>query len=595
MAKEIAYSLTNTKIRLNYTKLLVFISLTVLFFGGFGGIKLANAATLYFSPSSGSYTVGQTITVGIYVSSADQAMNASQAIVSFPAEKLNVQSISRTGSIFTLWVQDPTYSNADGVIQFAGIVPNPGFIGQSGKILSVTFKAMQAGEARLSLSKGSVLANDGLGTQILTNASDAVFSIYPKTTEPTAPESITPTEIIGAPLAPIITSPTHPNPDKWYSNSNPKFMWLVPADITAVRILYNKIPNVQPSVIYTPVINEKQLNDIKDEIWYFHVQFKNSYGWGAISHFRFQIDTEPPMPFLIKFVDGNETDNPQPAVAFKTTDSLSGVDYYKVKIGEGDFFMVPADIIESGPYTLPLQNPGKKTILVQAFDKANNYSTASNEFIIKPINPPIITEYPKTLERNEILTVKGKTYPNIQVVIWLQREKEEPQSQIVKSDEAGNFIFVAGERLKDGIYKLWAEAIDGRGAKSYPSEQVTIVVEQLAFLKIGSLIINFLAVIIPLAILLAFLVFIIWYSWHKLFKLKKEIKKEVHEVEVVLHKAFDFLKEEMQVQIKVFEKTQTKRRLTEEEEKLVNRLKKDLDAAEKLIRKEIEDVRKEVE
>ena len=40
---------------------------------------------------------------------------------------------------------------------------------------------------------------------------------------------------------------------------------------------------------------------------------------------------------VFEFIDGKETKNPKPTVVFDTTDSLSGVDYYKIKIGEGDF------------------------------------------------------------------------------------------------------------------------------------------------------------------------------------------------------------------------------------------------------------------
>ena len=338
---------------------------------------------------------------------------------------------------------------------------------------------------------------------------------------------------------------------------------------------------------------EKQTDSINDGSWYFHAQLKNSKGWGAISNFRFQIDTQPPDPFSIKFIDGNQTDNPRPPVSFLATDSLSGVDHYRIKIGEGDFFVVSADTIAKGPYALPLQDPGERTIIVQAYDKAGNYTTASDEFTVLSIEPPVITEYPSQLRSDDILTVKGTTYPNIQVIVWLQRDGEEAQSQTIKSDRNGKFTFVAQANLQGGVYKLWAQAIDDRGAKSNFSDSVTIAVEQPAFLRLGSLVINFLAVLVPIIVLIGFLVFFIWYGWHKFLKLKKEVRKEVHEVEVSLNKAFDFLREEIRTHIRALEKTQTKRQLTEEEEKLFIRLKKDLDNSEKLLRKEIEDVGKE--
>ena len=97
------------------------------------------AATLNFSPPSGSYNVGNTFSVNVNVDSSDQAMNAASGIVSFPWDKLEVVSISKTGSIFSLWPAEPSFSNSAGTVNFEGIVLNPGYTGPSGKILSITF------------------------------------------------------------------------------------------------------------------------------------------------------------------------------------------------------------------------------------------------------------------------------------------------------------------------------------------------------------------------------------------------------------------------------------------------------------------------
>src|SRR3989344_8514414 len=103
-----------------------------LLFGIFGILPLtAQAATLYFSSSSGTQAVGTTFSVGVYVSSADQAMNAASGVISFPADKLAVESLSKSGSIFSLWVQEPSFSNSAGAVNFEGIVLNPGFTGAS--------------------------------------------------------------------------------------------------------------------------------------------------------------------------------------------------------------------------------------------------------------------------------------------------------------------------------------------------------------------------------------------------------------------------------------------------------------------------------
>ena len=551
---------------------------------------VTSAATLYFSPSSGEYAVGKTFSVSIYVSSADQAMNAASGVISFPSDKLEVTSLSKTGSIFTLWVQEPSFSNSAGTINFEGIVLNPGFTGSNGKVITITFRTKAAGNAPLTFSSGSALANDGKGTNILTGMGDANFSIG--TIQPGAPEIVTPAEIAGTPEAPVISSPTHPDPNKWYAASSAKFNWNVPKDITAVRLLVSKIPNAIPTITYTSPINSKDVSNLADGIWYFSVRLKNNAGWGAVSHFRFQIDTEPPEPFTIKFIDGNETENPRPTVVFDTTDSLSGVDYYKIKIGEGDFFSIAPEIVKNNPYTLPLQNPGKRNILIQAFDKAGNYSVATEEFTIKPLQAPVFIDYPSELASGEILKVSGESkYPNSQIIIWLQREKDEPKSFTVLSDRDGKFTFTAGEKMGEGIYRLWAEVSDGRGAKSLPSEKITIVIAKPAILRVGSWAVSLLAVVIPLVALIFTLLFIIWYGWHKFSSFRKKIRKETKEAEEALRQAFNALKEETEERVAELD---GKPDLSEREKKIYRDLKNALKISEKFIGKEIEDIEREI-
>ena len=90
-----------------------------------------SAATLSFSTPAESYSVGSTFSVSVYAGSSDQAMNAASGVISFPWDKLEVVSLSKTGSIFSLWVQEPSFSNSAGTVSFEGIVLNPGYTGAS--------------------------------------------------------------------------------------------------------------------------------------------------------------------------------------------------------------------------------------------------------------------------------------------------------------------------------------------------------------------------------------------------------------------------------------------------------------------------------
>ena len=118
--------------------------------------QTAQAATLYISPSTGSFSPGQNFSVSIYTSSADQALNAVSGTLSFPSDKLEVSSVSKSGSVINLWVQEPAYSNSAGTVNFEGIVLNPGFKGGAGKIITVNFRTKAAGSASVTFSSGSI-------------------------------------------------------------------------------------------------------------------------------------------------------------------------------------------------------------------------------------------------------------------------------------------------------------------------------------------------------------------------------------------------------------------------------------------------------
>ncbi len=554
----------------------------------------AQAATLYLSPNSSSFTVGQTFSASVFVSSPIQPMNAADALISFPRDKLEVVSLSKGGSIFSLWVSEPSFSNSAGNIRFEGVIFNPGFIGSGGKILNITFRAKSAGNAPVSFLSGSVLANDGNGTNILASLSGANYLLSPSGQEaaPVEPEPVgevpepAPEEAIPlegkVPAAPKINSPTHPDPNKWYSVNDTKFTWSLPEGVNSSRVLYGRNPESSPTVIYTPAIDLKEINDLGEGLWYFHVQLRNQNGWGGISHFRFQIDTQKPETFDIKEVERVDLTDPQVKFVFAAYDVTSGIDHYEISIDGG-----ASEIWKdngSHTYGTPVLGPGSHTLAVKVFDKAGNFLEQSQEFTVNALRAPTITEYPRKLESGDVLTIKGKSdYPNTQIVLSLQRENDNLRQYSGSSTNDGSFTFVINERLKNGLYNIWAEVVDGRGARSNPSERVVVVVERTALLKIGSFAVNVLAVLIPLIALVALLIFLLWYIWHKFTLLKRRFRKGVKEVEADTRGAFTALRRDVHRQVKALEKIKSKRQLTKEEHEILENLEQSLDKAEEII------------
>lgn len=249
--------------------------------------SMASAATLTLSPAVGSINTGDSVTETISVASADQALNAVSGTLSFPTDLLEVVSVSRANSILSLWVQDPSFSNANGSIVWGGIVPNPGYRGDHGLILSVQFRAKSAGAATVAFASSAVLANDGNGTNILTAAEPATITINASQSQPVPSLSFS---VSDENLLARITSSTHPDQAKWYKSSHAMFDWTNAGGVSAVRLGSDKDPNGKPSVLYNDPISHKEL-ELTDGVWYFHVQERGPNGWGPISTYKIQIDT----------------------------------------------------------------------------------------------------------------------------------------------------------------------------------------------------------------------------------------------------------------------------------------------------------------
>lgn len=139
--------------------------------------------------------MGQTFSVRIMVTSP-QAVNAVSATLAFPRDLVQVTSVSKIGSILNLWVEEPSFSNSAGTVSLEGVVPNPGFVGASGPVVTVNFKVVAPGMANLKFSAGSLLANDGYGTNILKNRGTASYGLE------NAP--VTPAEVVPAPQEEVV-------------------------------------------------------------------------------------------------------------------------------------------------------------------------------------------------------------------------------------------------------------------------------------------------------------------------------------------------------------------------------------------------------
>lgn len=551
----------------------------------FFNIHNAAAASLYFSPRSGTYAVGKSFSVGIYVSTADSA-NAFQGAINFSQDKLQITSLSKSGSIISLWVQEPSFSNSDGIARFEGVVPNPGYTGSNGKLITINFKVKNTGEARLGFDDGAILANDGLGTNILTSAGAADFILNDTGAVPASPAESG--GGVGAPTAPKVWSTTHPDQNKWYFSDNPNFVWTLPSEVRAISYLVTASSVSNPGTVADPLASSRAYSSTKDGSWYFHIRFKNSAGWGPISHFKFQIDTVAPSRPKITFLPVLP-DNPDIMVNFEAADALSGVEYYEVVIGDSAPIKVESGKVSSStPYILEVKEPGKHLLLVKAYDFAGNYSEATAEFKVTALESPKIDDI-KNINEKELLPISGETYPDSFVEIFLKdRINNTISKQSTKSSGLGFFNLVWPDYLPKGDYEISGMVTNEQGDKSKPSDPVKFAVKSAWLGLLLSYIINFLSPLVLLLLLLFAILFLFLHLWRKFHDFRRKLHQTIKGTEEDIHQAFDSLRESVRKRILFLEKVKTKRELSIEEEKIMKQMRNDLDAVEKTIRKQIE-------
>ena len=567
---------------------LKYFGLPVLLFALFSifNVAEANAASLYFSPSSGNFSVGNILTTSVFVNTQEDTINNVDAVLNFPTELLDVVSVSKSGSIFSLWVEEPAFSNSAGTITFNGGLPTPGFNGKAGKIVNIVFRVKNAGAASLIFSSAAVRANDGFGTDVLKTLGQAQFTLGALEAAPATPPTEAP-PTAGTPTAPKISSPTHPDPEKWYSNNDPKLSWSVPSGVTSTKLSVGLLPTGTPNILYSEPISERQLEDLADGTWFFNVQLRNSAGWGGVSHYKLQIDTQPPKPFKIEVTGGNETTNPQPTLVFGTTDDISGIDHYEVIIDQESPI-----ITEKSEYKILLSALGKHTAIVKAIDKAGNETLALTAIEILAIEAPVISDYPRELLPGSILSIKGTAVSEATVRVYIQKDKEEVKIGETKSDKEGKWVFIEVEPVEKGVYQIWAETIDAAGAKSGLSKKMGVVVSPPVFIRIGKLAIDYLTTIVTLLILIIAILLGVFWIWLMIIEKKRKVNKEISEAEKALHKAFQALKNETEVQVA---KLDGKPGLSERERKICGALKDALRISEEYVGKEIKDIEKEME
>lgn len=580
------------KISLDISLQKILLLLGILFFSYSLFISPINAATLKAFPSTGVYTVGSPFSVSVVLNTAGKSVNAADGQLSFNPRELQVVSVSRSSSIFNLWTQEPTFSNSAGTISFGGGSPM-GYKGSNGTVFRIVFRPLGAGTPKVTFKSGSVLAADGLGTNILTTMNGGSYTISAVTNEP-EPEYIPPAN---TPSAPKVSSLTHPDPEGWSKETTATFTWSIPSGVTTVRMLLSDSPGTVPTKVYDTLITEKTIEELDQGESYFHIQFKNSDGWGRITHYRIGVDSKPPQNLTLTVEDSTDINLPGHILKF-TYDDISPVSRYLIKV-DGNEPVEYVDEDGDGQILLHTLQPGNHSIVAEVYDAAGNLSVVSHSFDVQAFEKPIFTEYPSRINTEVIPAIKGTTRPDADVSVSVVKDSsgiavfaDSGSDDIqfnVKANADGEFTYIPPASFEPGVYTVTAIARDAAGKLSERSDEIKIVVEVPGYIVFGTMAINILSVIIPVAALLILLIFGLWYMWHKFNVWRGKVKKETREAIESLASEFGNMVTNLNESVAMLTKAR-KGKLTKAEKELIAQMKKDLKVAQTRITKEVGDI-----
>lgn len=443
---------------------------------------LAHAASYVLAPASASVVSGQSFAVQVNVAASDQAVNALSGELSFPADVLQVMSVSRTGSIVNIWVREPTYSNVNGTIRFEGAILNPGYQGNAGHVLTITFRAIGGGSAALAFRSAAILANDGKGTNVITGLASARYTINEApVTKPVPSAPVTPLTAAATQSGANITSITHPSTDTWSRSADAQFAWELPASATGVQYGLDRSANGQPGAATAGRIDKVTvpLNDFpEDGAYYFHLRYRTGDAAGTLQTRRILVDRVPPERLEVsEFASGDPTE-PRRELRVEALDAASGVSHLEVTWDHGTL-RVPASSM--GRFTLPALGPGTHNVAVRAVDRAGNGRVAHAFVRVDPIaSPTLAMEISREgqawlLEKPTVFEpiVYGTASAGKDVIVSFTPRGGSAREMIAPVGSDGSWR-LAYAPLALGSWEVRATARDERGALSLPAGPLAV-------------------------------------------------------------------------------------------------------------------------
>jgi len=553
------------------------------------GPVFAQDASLYLDPATGTYPIGEPMTVEVRINTGGTNVGTADASVSFDPADLEFVAVSDDSSIFDTILVDS--GRVPGRVDVSGFINRgrPAFAGDDGLMAVLTFVPLRnvATELRFASAAAtpplSLQASVGDLTNVLTNLQAATYTLVPREQVPAVAAVAYASEPAEFEITPL------PVPDgEWFGSSTVKLSWSLPSGVAEMRTTVSSDPNATPDTEYPIPVSSVELTGIPDGTNYFLLQFKYGSEWATPIRYDLKVDTEPPSYVIVKEKDRSDGTDPRVGFVVEGSDAQSGVAYYEV--GVDGATPVLWEKPENDTYYPEGLNPGEHVLTVVAYDEAGNSTTIDTTFLVKSLETPVLTDVPDRVLTGDPIVVRGETYPDANVTAFVSLNDGEARERVVKSDGTGQFRVEVAEAAKAGKYTVWFSVTDDRGATSPTSIKRSVEVTQPYIMLFGGIAVTYLSIIVPLLGLIVLLGLILWLGYTYVRGLRTRVRRETGEAYGVVRGEFKELRAELIKQIGVLEKANQSRELTREEMRIFRDLSRRLDRIEEHISEEVDDI-----
>lgn len=331
-------------------------------------------STLKFEPEQNVIDLHAEQRITIKIDTGGEAINAVQIIVNYDPSMGRIENVLTNSSFCSPeFFLEKEIDNNKGEARIVCGLPNPGFIGEKGVVAELLIQPLKAGELVLRFGEETqVLANDGLGTNVLRMVTNANYRVTSFESKVAASDKVSLPEV-------IIFSSTHPNSERWYNKKEITFSWPSQEGYSYIYLL-DQTPDTTLTQENGKITNDKSvvLRVETDGAYYFHIAAKKEDKIGPISHFKIKIDKTPPLQLTIKSSATKIKVGEVVRFEFSSKDEVSGLQSgYYVKVDNG--IRLPS----LPQLYVAFSEKGKHTLSVRVFDNANNFSDADVEINVE--------------------------------------------------------------------------------------------------------------------------------------------------------------------------------------------------------------------